>query len=162
MFRVSRHWCNHQLFTNRNPKQTTSRYKRWRVRSSLGANILVTTTVANESWSESILRSKAQSAEICDSSYILAKWANCEVKVGVKFSTDFSRRWPHHRHQAPPATLLLFHTNDYIKICYLIPIDMVCDQAKSITKNKLRQPLESKDQDNVFQVSILVVWVNQL
>jgi len=34
---------------------------------------------------------------------------------------------------------------------------MVYDQAKSITKNKLRQPLEPKNQGNVFQVSISIV-----
>jgi len=44
-----------------------------------------------------------------------------------------------------PATLLLFYTSNYIKIYYLILVDIICNQAKSIPKNKLRQSLESKD-----------------
>jgi hypothetical protein len=34
---------------------------------------------------------------------------------------------------------------------------MICDEVKSIIKNKLRQSLESKNQNNVFRVRILVV-----
>ncbi len=43
------------------------------------------------------------------------------------------------------ATFLLFYISNYIKTCYLILVDIICNQAKLIPKNKLRQSLEPKN-----------------
>ena len=53
--------------------------------------------------------------------------------------------------------LLLFQISDYIKVFYLIPIDMAHGQAQSNNKKGQRQPSEPKVQGEVFGFHILGV-----
>lgn len=53
--------------------------------------------------------------------------------------------------------LLLFQISDYIKVFYLIPIDMAHGQAKSNNKKCQRQPSEPKVQGELFAFHILAV-----
>lgn len=105
--------------------------------------------------------------EICNLFYVFAKWASCEIEVDANFSIVHSAKTFRALdysifYQALLQLSCCIHTSDYIKICHLIFNYITCDQAKSIIKNKLRQSLEPKNQDNVFRVRILAVWANQL